>query len=367
VQDYGKSAGGERGASTADKCILSFESLSTMNLSQHLYDTSNTEGNTFLWIHNHPSFTALINKASSGVWHITGKPGCGKTVLSKFIYKTLRPSPQEADWKGLNSRTTRAGSKTPVVVFYAFSERVEGRRRAVNAVASLFAQLFRRGNNRSRKIPREVTNEFDRRQKSVENEVSTSPMWSLQELLVMFYSTLTCSYSGFEWEEDVVCIIDALDECILKVERRELLDCIERITKHHGEHTVKFIKLDMNVEDAMDKDLAAYAAAQVATLIKARPHFRAYQGKILSRIQERADKMYLLVKLLVDMILNITDSSRRALEELLNSLPSTLAEIYNKIWTHLGVDRERAKAFFTWVLCAFRPLTLEEFATFVAI
>jgi hypothetical protein len=77
--------------------------------------------------------------------------------------------------------------------------------------------------------------------------------------------------------------------------------------------------------------------------------------------------MYLLVKLLVDMILNITDSSPRALEELLNSLPSTLAEIYNKIWTHLGVDRERAKAFFTWVLCAFRPLTLEEFATFVAI
>jgi hypothetical protein len=213
--------------------------------------------------------------------------------LSKFIYNTLLVSPKKADPKGSNSRTTQAGSKTSLVIFYAFSERVEGRRRAVNALASLVAQLFRRRNSRSRKIPREVTNELDRHKKPIENEVSISPMWSLQELLVMFYSTLTCSYLDFEWEEDVVCVIDALDECILKAERRKLLDCIERITKHRGKHTVKFIitsrpyldiyfyrieplKLDMNVEDAMDKDLAAYAAAQVASLIKARPHFRAY-------------------------------------------------------------------------------------------
>jgi hypothetical protein len=62
-------------------------------------------------------------------------------------------------------------------------------------------------------------------------------------------------------------------------------------------------KLDLNKEEAMDTDLTTYIHKVVSRLIKKRPPFLVYSEEITKKLLDRAEKMYLLVDLILDLAL----------------------------------------------------------------
>jgi hypothetical protein len=74
--------------------------------------------------------------------------------------------------------------------------------------------------------------------------------------------------------------------------------------------------------------------------------------------------MYLLVELLLVMIPDLTNSTPYAVKKALNSLPSSVGEIYEKIWT---VRDPWSTLIWSWIIFAFRPLSIEELSTALAV
>lgn len=333
-----------------------------MDVNQHLCETRDPEADTFRWVGRHPKYIQVANLQHSNILHIMGKPGCGKSVLAKYIYGILRESNQA------HSKPKRH------VIFFACNEREEGRRTPTNILSSLISQFIELEIN----IPESLLKQWDDR--------FNPASWKFSRLKETFFSLMTMSYAEFTEGGQIICVVDALDECVSGPEREGLLGTFQQVvlTNRQGSGAVSFVvtsrpyadivfpnvnalEMDLNTEAAVDKDLKTYISKGVAKLIQSRPPFQAYRTRIQSKLQDRADKMYLLVELLLDMMLRLQDSSPRSIEKLLASLPSSLSDIYQRIWAEIPPTQEkRARLLFSWILCAFRSLSVSEFTTGIA-
>jgi len=96
------------------------------------------------------------------------------------------------------------------------------------------------------------------------------------------------------------------------------------------------LQINLDQEDNVIDDIKAYIHIGVARLVKKRRAYEAFARQIYQHLELRADRMFLLVKLLLDLILLSTDSSRRGIHTTLDSLPDTLSTIYERIWASIG-------------------------------
>ncbi|PGH19130.1 hypothetical protein AJ80_04208 [Polytolypa hystricis UAMH7299] len=157
----------------------------------------------------------------------------------------------------------------------------------------------------------------------------------------------------------IIVVIDGLDECADTPDRRQLLNTLTF-------QSAPMI-LDLTSEQSLDHDLGAYIVASVDRLVSRRTGFQDYRETIITKLQSRAEKMYLLIKLLLDLMQDHPASSPAAVEELLSSLPQSLSAIYDRLWPMIPeIDEPRAKMIISWILCAFRPLTIKEFTVGIA-
>jgi hypothetical protein len=332
-----------------------------MNIAQHCSEVRDPEGETFSWIGSRRAYNLTESATSSGIFHITGRPGCGKSVLAKYIYRLIESQTGPPE-KFVIRR----------VVYYAFNARDEGRRTVLSILASLNAQLL------------EGEHTFPKHLEDLLENLSSSTSWTIRQLQDLLFNLVTCPRLALPKGSKMVFIIDAVDECDQGPLREGLLEWFHQLVEScHSTMHISFVvtsrpyaditfsgaamTLDLNVEDAVDKDLESYIHQGTARLIQRRPPFRAYQHKIIAKLQHRAEKMFLLVELLLDRMLRLHNSSPISIERLLASLPSTLSEIYRDIWSEIAPsDQQRAKMIFSWLLCAFRPLSMTELDTAIA-
>ena len=328
-------------------------------------DVCDPEGTTFSWVKTHPCFTQATAPNFSGILHITGKPGCGKSVLAKYIYTQLE-----------STSSLRSDHPKPTILFFAFNDRIEGRRTAENMLGASILQLLDRSS-----IPWSMYENFVQWEEAGQSDDRTTRQWSLRELLSTFKVFLTSDVLSAQGN-GVICIIDGLDECVGGADRKKLLDAFRHIIAHSQTmfQSVKFIitcrsyaeieftsldpiLLDLNAEDAVDKDISLYTIYRVDELIRQRPAFASFRSQITSKLLQRADKMYLLIKLLLSTMHQMSLSSPHAITKMLEALPTTLVELYNGIWEKIGhSERDQAKILLAWLTCLFRPLSLEELA-----
>ncbi len=337
--------------------VTRLRALSSMNATQHYSEIRSPEKGTFTWIFEHDGFIKTLDKQHSGIFHIVGKPGCGKTVLSKLLFRKIEentgPQPKYSVRR---------------VAFFVCNARDSGRRSPSSILGSLISQIL----EYDEFLPKDLEDLLE--------DLLKSPQWSLEKLLALFTKSLTCTRQTLPKKSKLVIIVDALDECDPGEDRESLLDVFQSVIRAcaSGNSCVGFLltsrpypdltfpevetsTLDLNAEASMDQDLTTYIHEGVSRLVKRRPPFLAYRARIIAKLQERAEKMFLLIRLLLGMMLRLSDSSPRSIEKLLASLPSSLSQIYDQIWAEIPSTKlSRASMIFSWLLCAFRPFRVSE-------
>lgn len=366
-----------RGASTAfggDEFLQSFQRMHGMDLEDHFADVDDPEANTFQWIFHRQAVVTSWNSRSSEILLITGKPGCGKTVLAKMLYENwTKRLTQDSPDRPETAVVTAEVFLPTIILFFACSDRDAKRRTPSNILSALIAQTLKHLESLPER-PSILVNLYRMYEK---RNLMIEVAWKLSRLCEIFTSLMI---SGAL--KGIVCIVDALDECEPGLERTTVLRCINEIVEKCDDtgicfklivtsryyHDIRFDgskakRFDLDNEDDMDNDLDSFIQAGVTKLLQTRPGYKVHKTRVTQMLHARADKMYWLVKLLLRLLDEITDSSPDVVNEALVSLPSDLAGVYKTLWDRIKPqDKERANVWLSWILLAFQSLTIDQLA-----
>src|SRR5271169_592040 len=168
------------------------ESLCTPDYQQDRLCVENPNASTCEWIWTHPTYLAWAENTRSSVLHVIGKPGSGKTVLSKHIFE------------GLNNTAIRDPEigRHCELLFYFCDNRKRPKESSSTILRGLIHQFLS-------KRPSLLDSLVERSDVMDSHPFSTtSQSWSLAALWKIF--TIIMSDSQLQ---RVYCVIDALDEC----------------------------------------------------------------------------------------------------------------------------------------------------------
>lgn len=349
-----------------------------MDLDDHLAAVHDPEADTFQWIFQTSIIIDLWVSLSSTIIHFTGKPGCGKSVLAKKLYKESieRIARGDAFVRKEKAIEGALDSNTVPLLFFACKDTDAKRRTASNLLSGLIAQVvgYLGAEENKSSILAPLSEMHDRRAGKVDD---SSDVWTWPLLLDIFVDLVTCG--SFQ---SIICVIDALEECEAGTQRNSLLDCFETVVKKGNQngycfrflitsrsyHDLRFDQshayhIELDDEDKMNTDLDVFIRAGVSKLLEKRPGYKFHQSRVIETLHARADKMYLLVGLLLQILEENTDSSPDAVKKALFSLPSDVTGVYHRIWSRIKPeDRNRAENLFSWILLAFRSLSIEQMA-----
>lgn len=178
--------------------LLLFENISSREI--HI---ASPHDNTCEWILYHPVYQAWLdyknNPENHGFFWIRGKPGAGKSTLTKFVYRTVK---QDSD----------------AVSFFFNGRGHDLEKSAEGMYRSLLFQLLR-------KFP-DLKKVFDK--PYLLHSASTSDFeWDIKVLQMMFHEVV----AGLG-DRKIFCFIDALDECN-ESEVEEIVEYLERLENLH--------------------------------------------------------------------------------------------------------------------------------------
>lgn len=304
---------------------------------------------SFEWILNHDDFQKWRNTKESGALWIKGDPGKGKTMLLCGIIDDLGKNP------GINSNFC-------YFFFQATDNRINS---AVAAIGGLILSLLKP----RQKLVSAIRKKFG----DTISQLSGPNAW---QVLCDIFETIAQNQEL----SDIVCIIDALDECENDV--RSLLNLIVKTTGH-----VKWLLSSRNVKD-IERRLRKIKKSQRLTLeLKANAEcvsqsvdayigcsiqdIEALEGDGKLQIQTantlkmKAEGTFLWVSLVIELL---RETDRRNIADVLEELPIGLENLYDLIMersTQKSRHKDQNICLLSIVTTAERPLRLEELREFI--
>ncbi|KAJ8127927.1 hypothetical protein O1611_g5708 [Lasiodiplodia mahajangana] len=286
-----------------------------------------------------------------------GSPGCGKSVLSRYIMDHLE------------KRDTK-------IVHFVFKDDSWETSHAESAIRSLIRQML----FKDRRLYRHLQNYEENR---------SGNSWPFEYLMRVFRDMISNGRS-----RSLIIVLDALNECEDQ-SRRELLDGLasSRLLAGHFiitsqdvpemmdafpesvpieldnlkdvKHAVE-IFIDHKVEQFMD-GLNSKATARSKKPVNRRP-YEELRGQVSSKLKGDAGHMFLWVQLVIERLRGIKNSAPDNIRAELDALPPNLIPVYEKIFEQV-VKESPADVIRTlpWVLYAKRPLVVEELRDALAI
>ncbi|PTB38387.1 hypothetical protein M441DRAFT_100264, partial [Trichoderma asperellum CBS 433.97] len=304
---------------------------------------------SFEWILNHDDFQKWRNTKESGALWIKGDPGKGKIMLLCGIIDDLGKNP------GINSNFC-------YFFFQATDNRINS---AVAAIGGLILSLLKP----RQKLVSAIRKKFG----DTISQLSGPNAW---QVLCDIFETIAQNQEL----SDIVCIIDALDECENDV--RSLLNLIVKTTGH-----VKWLLSSRNVKD-IERRLRKIKKSQRLTLeLKANAEcvsqsvdayigcsiqdIEALEGDGKLQIQTantlkmKAEGTFLWVSLVIELL---RETDRRNIADVLEELPIGLENLYDLIMersTQKSRHKDQNICLLSIVTTAERPLRLEELREFI--
>jgi NACHT domain len=284
---------------------------------------------------------------------VSGKPGCGKSVLSKFLVSRLR---------GVGG--------IGVVLYFFCDDKSLDEKTASAILTGLIDQLLRQ-------IPalfKWILPEFDEDTRQFRRPMGFHRLWSI------FYSMIRDTCCG-----PVHCIIDAMDEC-LEDSRNEFLQRLPELLQSSTRETFRFKiivstrpKIDIHNSlsqfpvvqlsaDLLSQDISLIVSSRVSKLRSG--ELEEDLKKIIERwLLDHANGMFLFVNLILNELESPdTSLNRKNLASILGSLPKDLYGIYDGILQKVKPQRQKeTMKLLMWVAHATRPLTLNELRICLAI
>ncbi|KAM0155062.1 hypothetical protein ACHAQE_006965 [Botrytis cinerea] len=300
------------------------------------------------WLLESQAFTDCRDKKSMGLLWISADPGCGKSVLSKAFYKEKLVS----------------FSSATVICYFFFKDSSPEQCSITKAVAALLHQIFLSNGN----LLKHAMTTWNKNRSELCN--LHDEMWDILESIAIDQAA-----------GDIVCIVDALDEC--ESENNSRKSFIKRMHRllfspkchmrfvvtsrpyaqiegiftglHHyfpviriaGEMESKIISREINL-------VINYEVEQLDLDDDVKSH-------IITRLRGMEHRTYLWLHLIMDVIRKRIESSgeSRKIDESLQSLPKTVEKIYEEILDKSPYRSETEKLLHI-IVGAERPLSTDE-------
>jgi ankyrin repeat protein len=288
---------------------------------------------------------------SSALLWLSGHPGCGKTVISSFLIKSLRVRPN----------TT--------VIYFICDNKHEHFRTKECVLRAVLHQLL--------VIHPDLVKHALPYFKAMKDAVATSAatLWNIFEEVIQNENL-----------PEIFCILDALDEC--EDDSREwLMQKLGRIFSSNNDKPatrvttgrlkmlvtsrpwddIEFgfleaskIRLKTEEEAGIDHDIRTFIKEKVNALARRRGYTAQEREIVTEALTSKANGMFLWVSLIIK---DLEKTPGSKIQQRLETLPKTLFEVYVGILSKIEESAAaRVKHILTWIVTALRPLNLEELA-----
>ncbi|KAA6411304.1 MAG: hypothetical protein FRX48_04584 [Lasallia pustulata] len=308
------------------------------------------QADTGLWFLQSETFTYW--KASSALFWLHGKAGCGKTVLSSAIINAVLQEPQ---------------SKSEIAMAYFYFDFNDvAKQKSDKMIRSLITQLSRQSKKKLNKLEA-LFSFFDNGERQPD----------VEKLLIVLKEVV----EGFD---ETYIVLDALDECSdreellermgeiqgwklrqlrMLVTSRWLIDIkesLEPLTEPRGRICIQ--------SSLVDADILTYVRGRLQNdrALKRWRKMPGVQEEIETTLKEKANGMFRWAVCQLDALQHCLrlPMLRKALE----SLPETLDETYARILRNISEeDSHDAIKILQWLTYSSRPLRIEELAEIVAV
>ncbi|PGH16432.1 hypothetical protein AJ79_01763 [Helicocarpus griseus UAMH5409] len=304
------------------------------------------------WFINHELFRDWKESNSSKMLWVSADPGCGKSVLAKYL---------------ADSALASAGNRT--TGYFFFKDDSEEQRSVVTALCCILRQIFLQ---RRFLLSEAIIEKFE-----TDGGTLTSSFGDLWDVLIR---TAEDKHAG-----EIICILDAIDECGDQG-RSQLTQALCKLYSTSRDFKLKFLltsrpyseirrefqHLDVSglpvihlsgeseVEmEKISKEIDIVIKARVKDIC-AKLRLKDDEKEILlQELMRVPNRTYLWVRLTLDVVEGDIDISKNRITEIARNLPKTLDDAYEGILSKSRNVNE-AKRLLHIIVAAARPLTLKE-------
>lgn len=301
------------------------------------------------WFTSHPRFQLWRDSETSSLLWVTGEPGCGKSVLSRYLADEVL--------------------RNLSLCYFFFKAEVKGQDMAEDALCCILRQLLeQRPQLLSDRIFQLLEDDTDRVRTSIRR------LW---RILALAASRNTAS--------QIVCILDGLNEC--QEESRQLL--VETLNSFFAEaHTTPRLKVLITSRTLSHSERRLYKPTSTVHLgrdpqsdfgslgaeidlaisyrlagLRERLNLtESEQRKLAMDIKQVPERTHLWVFLLFEYLTNFSGH----IKESRRNLPTTVNELYEKILS-ASPRPMKTRKFLQIIMAAVRPLSLAEMAVALAV
>lgn len=312
------------------------------------------------WFTSHTLFQHWDQNDDSSILWVSADPGCGKSVLSKYLIDEVLPS--------IRKRT---------ICYFLFRDDYPDQKRSTIALASILRQLFMA---QPHLLSDSVLDQFD-----TEGERLVESFRGLWDILM---SITASSNSG-----EIICAMDALDEC-QEDDRNQLIGAVRDLylgsnnnrklkffltSRPYGHIRREFQELENQMPTI---HLSGEGQAEVEKIsheinlvimkraqdIRIKKDLEQHEQDFLQeKLTEIPNQTYLWVSLTLDYIQGLDGFTKgKVRETVYYKIPNTVDRAYDKILSR-SKDQCKAKHLLHTVLAAKRPLSVEELSLAMAL
>ncbi|KAK1759647.1 ankyrin repeat domain-containing protein 50 [Echria macrotheca] len=309
------------------------------------------------WFTNHDLFRQWRDSNSSSMLWVSADPGCGKSVLAKYLVESVLPTTR--------SRTT---------CYFFFKDDFSDQRSTKSALCSILHQLFMQ---REILFSDEIVKRFEAHKLHLTH--SSDELW---EVLILA--------SQEQGAGEIVCIIDAFDEC----EDQDIFSrALCRFYGTRNNFNLKFlvtsrpqgvirrgfqpldkpelpvVHLSGENEAEMEKiegEIDIYIRARVQDIQVVLKLDYAEKQLLLEGLLRMKHRTYLWVYLTLDLIQQDVNINKARIRDAISHIPPTVDDAYEKILNR-STNPEDAKKLLHIITAATRPLALEEMSIALAL
>jgi hypothetical protein len=311
------------------------------------------------WFTNHSLFQSWNKNQGSSLLWVSADPGCGKSVLVKYLVDHILPS--------TSKRTT---------CYFFFKDDFTDQKSATNAICAILRQLFLA---KPHLLRDSILDRLD-----IDGDKFPQSFHDL-------WSTLT-SVAVDHNAGEIVCILDALDEC-QDSDRSKLIRAVRNLyvadsnkfslkflltSRPYGHIRREFRELENSLPtihlsgegeievEKISREIDLVIQNRVEDIGRKRslePDERTFLQEQLTLVPNRT---YLWVSLTLDVINNISGFTKGNVRKAIGQIPQTVDDAYSRILERSS-DTEKARRLLHIVTAATRPLSLEEMSLTMAI
>ena len=305
------------------------------------------------WFLNHTSFLTWRESQSSSLLWLSADPGCGKSVLSKYL----------VDRRG---KVLTVTIETPIVCYFFFKDGDVERMSGAKAMCAFLHQLIMQQPH----LYRYAKEDFENKNEKFLTDFDT--LWNI-----------FLKAAGDPSSREIICVLDALDECqehSRKALNAKLVELYRiRGSTKSGKPILKFL-VTSRPDFTIVRDLKDFSEVRLRGEEESEQVSREIDLVIRYKVEELGSKMdlsesdksdlqknlanishrtYLWLHLTFDDIEKKLELTKDDIAIITKNIPENVEQAYKAILDK-SPDRERARRLLHIILAATRPLTLQE-------